>query len=88
MSGSKFLIWLVMLVVAVGSGVQVALSAHQTRTLHAELEAAQKAQDDALAVQSRLLIERATLAAYQNVERAAQTELKMQFPTIAKQVAP
>jgi len=88
MSGSNFLIWLVMLVVAVGSGIQVALSAHQTRTLHAQLETAQKAQDDALAVQSRLLIERATLAAYQNVERAAQTELNMQFPASAKQVTP
>ena len=87
MSGSNFLIWLAVLVFAVGSGVQVALSAHQTRTLHAQLEVAQKAQDDALAVQSRLLIERATLSAYQNVERAAQTELKMQFPKSTKRVA-
>lgn len=87
MSGSNFLIWLAVLIFAVGSGVQVALSAHQTRTLHAQLEVAQKAQDDALAVQSRLLIERAALAAYQNVERTAQAELEMEFPQRAKQVA-
>lgn len=86
MSGSHFLVWLAMLLLVVVSGVQVAVSAHQTRTLHAQLESAQKAQDDALAVQSRLLIERAALAAYQNVERTAQTELGMDFPKTVQRV--
>lgn len=86
MSGSNFLIWLTMLLIVVGSGIQVAVSAQQTRILHAQLEAAQKGQDDALAVQSRLLIERAALAAYQNVERAAQAELGMEFPKSVQRV--
>jgi len=85
-SGTRFLLWLVVLVAAVASGIQVALSAHQARSLHTQLEAAQKSQDDALAVQSRLLVERSALAAYQNVERTAQNELKMQFPRRVKRV--
>jgi cell division protein FtsL len=51
------------------------------------LEAAQRSQDEALAVQSRLLIERSALAAYQNVERTAQVKLDMQFPTTVERVS-
>jgi cell division protein FtsL len=88
MSGTRFLIWLATLVIGVGSGVQVSLSAQQTRTLYAQLEEAQQAQDDALAVQSRVLIERAAHAAYQNVERDAQVKLGMLFPPSVKTVEP
>jgi cell division protein FtsL len=83
MSGGRFLVWLLTLLLAVASGIQVALSA---RRLHAALEAAQQSQDEALAMQSRLLIERAALAAYQNVEQTAQGTLKMQFPQAVTRV--
>lgn len=87
MSGLRFLLWLAALVVAVLSGIQVSISAHETRRLHGEFEAAQKAQDNALAVQSRLLVERSALAAYQNVESTAQQQLGMEFPKTVKRVS-
>ena len=86
MSGGRFLVWLLTLLLAVASGIQVALSAHDARRLHAALEAAQQSQDEALAMQSRLLIERAALAAYQNVEQTAQGTLKMRFPQAVTRV--
>ena len=87
MSGLRFLLWLAALVVAVLSGIQVSISAHEARRLHGEFEAAQKAQDNALAVQSRLLVERSALAAYQNVESTAQQQLGMEFPKTVKRVS-
>jgi cell division protein FtsL len=86
MSGGRFLFWLLALFLTVGSGIQVALSAHEARGLHAGLEAAQRSHDESVAMQSRLLVERAALAAYQNVERTAEEELHMQFPTAVEQV--
>jgi cell division protein FtsL len=87
LSGLRFLFWLAALLLAVLSGIQVASSAHEARKLHGEFEVAQKAQDNALAVQSRLLIERSALAAYQNVESTAQQQLGMEFPKAVKQVS-
>lgn len=87
MSGGRFLIWLLVLLLVVVSGLQVAYSAKENRDLHMLLEAAQRSQDEALAVQSRLLIERSALAAYQNVERTAQVKLDMQFPTTVERVS-
>ncbi|MCB1683609.1 MAG: cell division protein FtsL [Pseudomonadales bacterium] len=75
-----FLQWLLALALLMASGIQVARSTHEVRSLHAQLQKAQRTQDDGLAEHSRLLLERAALSAYQNVERLAETELHMQFP--------
>lgn len=87
MSAGRFLLWLLALLLVVVSGLQVAYSAKENRDLHMSLEAAQRSQDEALAVQSRLLLERSALAAYQNVERTAQVKLDMQFPATVERVA-
>ncbi len=87
MSGLRFLLWLVALLLVVLSGIQVSVSAHEARRLHGEFESAQKAQDNAVAAQSRLLVERSALAAYQNVESTAQQQLGMEFPKTVKQVS-
>lgn len=79
---------LVLLAAVVASGIQVARVSHEVRTLHGELEAAQRAQDEHLAEYSRLLLERSALSAYQNVERLAQNELSMQFPENVERIAP
>lgn len=75
-----FLMFLTLLLLVTGSGIQVAMVSHQVRKLHGELETAQKTQDRYLSEYSRLLLERSALAAYQNVERLAEVELAMHFP--------
>lgn len=87
MSAGRFLLWLLALLLVVVSGLQVAYSAKENRDQHMALEAAQRSQDEALAVQSRLLLERSALAAYQNVERTAQVKLDMQFPATVERVS-
>ena len=88
MSVQKSVLWVVALLAVVVSGIQVAYSTSEVRELHAKLQEARHIQDDELAEHSRLLLERATLAAYQNVERMAQVELGMQFPKQVERVEP
>jgi len=88
MSGAQFWFTLVLLVAVVGSGIQVARQTHEVRRLHAELQAAHRAQDELLSEYSRLLLERSTLAAFQNVERLAETRLAMQFPDAVERLEP
>lgn len=80
MTMRETLVFLLLVVAIVGSGIQVALVSHQVRRLHSELEVAQKTQDEHLAEYSRLLLERSALSAYQNVERLAEDKLDMRFP--------
>lgn len=61
-------------------GVQTARQAHEWRALFRDLAASQSAEDDHLREYRLLLLERATLAGYQNVERLAQEQLGMRFP--------
>lgn len=82
------IVFALLLLAVVASGVQVALVSHEVRQLHGELEAAQKAQDEHLADYSRLLLERSALSAYQNVERLAETELGMRFPDKVEHLDP
>ena len=84
----RYAVLTLLLLLAVGSGLQVVVVAQEVRTLHGELEAAQKAQDEHLAAYSRLLLERSALSAYQNVERLTETELAMQFPETVERLAP
>ncbi len=88
MSGRLFVIWLVTLLAVVASGVQVAFTTNESRKLHVALEEAQRSRDEAAEVQSRLLIERATLGAYYNVEATAEQQLGMRFPETIRRVAP
>ncbi|MBX3705136.1 MAG: cell division protein FtsL [Pseudomonadales bacterium] len=88
MKGAQSWFILALLVVVVASGVQVALKSHEVRRLHAELQAAQRTQDELLAEYSRLLLERSTQAAFHNVERIAETELSMQFPDAVERLEP
>ena len=62
------------------SGVQVAFNSQRVRQLHADLEAAQRLQDEELAEHSRLLLERSAQTSYVNVERVAEAQLGMVFP--------
>ncbi len=84
----SLLCWLVALTLAVVSGVQVVRQTQEVRRLHSQLQDDQRAHDAELAIHSRLLIERSALAAYQNVERIAQTELAMRFPLTVERLAP
>ena len=80
MSVTRFLVWFVLLLAVVASGVQVAYISQEVRRLHVVREKAQHEQDQHLAEYSRLLIERGALSAYVNVERVARDELAMSFP--------
>jgi cell division protein FtsL len=73
---------------AAASGVQVVYQAHEVRRLHVELQSVQKAQDELLSEYTRLLLERGTLASYQNVERLAVQELSMRFPDAVERIEP
>jgi cell division protein FtsL len=84
----KALALLVLLAAVVGSGIQVAWVSHEVRSLHGDLEAAQRDQDEHLSEYSRLLLERSALSAYQNVERLAEGELAMQFPDKVERLKP
>ena len=62
------------------AGVQTARQTTQMRQSFAQLAAARQQEDDYLREYRLLLLERATFAGYQNVERVAAAELDMRFP--------
>lgn len=62
------------------AGVQTARQSTQMRESFAQLAAARQQEDDYLREYRLLLLERATFAGYQNVERVAAAELDMRFP--------
>jgi cell division protein FtsL len=70
------------------SGVYVASMASDVRARFVALEQNQRAQDALLAQYSRLLIERATLSSYRNVDEVAASQLAMRFPELVERVAP
>ena len=69
-----------LLLLVVGSGIQVAYYSQLVRELHGQLQAAQKQQDAELAEHSRLLLERSVETSYYNVEQIAESSLAMVFP--------
>jgi cell division protein FtsL len=73
---------------ATASGIQVVYQTHEVRRLHVELQSVQRAQDELLSEYTRLLLERGTLASYQNVERLAVQELSMTFPESVERIEP
>ncbi|MEM8766791.1 MAG: cell division protein FtsL [Pseudomonadota bacterium] len=87
MSGRLLAGWLAALAFLVCSGVQVAFSTEAVRGQHRTLQALQGRLDAAVAVYSRLQLELATVAAYQQVEQTAEQELGMRFPEDVTRVA-
>ena len=88
MKARPFLIWLLALTLVVASGVQVAFSTHEVRQLHMALQVLQRERDKAVEEYSRLQLELAAVAAYQNIERTAEEELDMRFPSEVTRVDP
>ena len=88
MTARTFLIWLLALVFLVVSGIQVAFSTDAVRARHKTLQALQGQLDAAAEEYSRLQIELAAVAAYQNVERTAEDKLGMSFPAEVQRVEP
>ncbi len=70
------------------TGVWIASLGHDVRGLFVAIEQNQQSQDAILAQYSRLLIERGTLASYQNVDQLAERQLAMRFPELVERVAP
>jgi len=68
------------------TGLAVAAFSQSVRSLHVELESAQRSQDELLAEYSRLLIERSMLASYHNVDQVAEGKLAMTFPETVERV--
>ena len=70
------------------TGIWIASMASDVRGRFVALEQNQRAQDALLAQYSRLLIERATLSSYRNVDEVAARQLAMRFPELVERVAP
>jgi cell division protein FtsL len=70
------------------TGVWVASLGQDVRGLFVALERSQQQQDALLAEYSRLLLERGTLASYQNVDEVAERRLAMRFPEQVERVSP
>ena len=62
------------------TGIGVALKAAEMRALFIQLEDVRRDRDGHLEEYKYLLLERATLRSYQDVERIAVAELDMRFP--------
>ena len=70
------------------TGVWIASLGQDVRGLFVALERNQQQQDALLAEYSRLLLERGTLASYQNVDQVAERRLAMRFPEQVERVSP
>jgi cell division protein FtsL len=68
------------------TGVLVARSSQEMRTLYLAVEQNQGVRDHLLAQYSRLLLERSTLSSYQNVDEIAEQTLNMRFPERVERV--
>jgi cell division protein FtsL len=79
---------IVVYAVVAASGIGVAAQGQRVRDLFAELERTQAQQDELLSDYSRLLLERSTLASYQNVDLLAEQRLAMRFPELVERVKP
>jgi len=86
---SRWLIAGIVVYVAVAaSGVGVASLSQQVRALFIDIERSQEQQDELLSEYSRLLLERSTLASYQNVDQLAEDRLSMRFPELVEPIGP
>ncbi len=88
MNGRRFALFTLALAFVVISGVQVAIASQDVRERHRALQALQLELDQAAEEYSRLQIELAAIAAYQNVERTAEESLGMSFPAEVERISP
>jgi cell division protein FtsL len=88
MSGRSFGLFALALVFAVISGIQVAIGTQEVRERHRTLQALQLQLDRAAEMYSRLQLELAAVAAYQNVESTAEESLGMSFPADVERITP
>jgi cell division protein FtsL len=86
-SGRHFPLFVLALVFLVISGIQVAIATQDVRERHRTLQALQLELDRAAEMYSRLQLELAAVAAYQNVERTAEESLGMSFPAEVERVS-
>lgn len=82
------LLVLALLLTLVYSGVEVARTAHEVRALHAQLETLRAERDEALLLQSQLLIEIGAVASLAKVQAVAEQQLDMRFPERLEQLSP
>ena len=68
------------------TGIQTARQSSEMRGLFQRLSTNQEVQDRLLAEYRLLLLERATLASYLNIESVATDDLNMQFPEQVRRV--
>ena len=84
MKRSPVVFWVVVGVAAYAAaavtGLQTARQAAELRDMYRQLSEGQQLEDRHLREYRLLLLERATLAGYQNVEPIARDELNMRFP--------
>ena len=88
MSGRRFLLFTLTLIFVVISGIQVSIATQNVREQHRSLQALQLELDRASEEYSRLQLELAAVAAYQNVERTAEESLGMSFPSDVERISP
>ena len=88
MSLRRLGLWLLSLAILVGSAIQVVVSTHRVRQLHMTLQELQAERDTEVEEYSRLQLELAAAAAYQNIERTAEEALGMSFPDEVERVNP
>ena len=88
MSGKRFALFVLALVFVVMSGIQVSIATQEVRERHRALQGLQLELDRAAEEYSRLQIELAAVAAYQNVERTAEESLGMSFPSDVERISP
>ena len=90
MKRSPIVFWLFVAIAAYAAatitGLQTARQAAELRGLYRQLSDGQQIEDGQLREYRLLLLERATLAGYQNVEPIARDELNMRFPDDIVQV--
>ena len=88
MSAKHFALFAFALAFVVISGIQVSIATQDVRERHRILQALQLELDRAAEDYSRLQIELAAIAAYQNVERTAEESLGMSFPAEVERISP
>ena len=86
MSGKHFALFALALTFVVVSGIQVSIASQEVRERHRSLQSLQLQLDRAAEEYSRLQIELAAVAAYQNVERTAEESLGMLFPAEVERI--
>ncbi len=88
MNGRSFALFALALTFVVISGIQVSIASQDVRERHRALQALQLQLDRATEMYSRLQLELAAVAAYQNVERTAEESLGMSFPADVERISP